>query len=130
MKRFVSFLPAAGYYFLIFVLSSSDIGIPVNVRHFDKAAHFAEYALLGFLVALGFFSSLNTSLTLKLVLSLVTSVTLAGLDEFHQFFVPWRAVELLDLLADVLGATGGVFGFLLFYSKRKQLRRSSTARTF
>lgn len=129
MKKFIYFLPAVVYYALIFYLSSSDIGIPINVRHFDKAAHFAEYGILGFLLALGFFNALSSSRSVKVGLSLFVSLALAGLDEFHQFFVPWRAVEVLDLLADAAGATAGVLAFLFLFQREKLFRRPAKAKT-
>lgn len=122
MKKLFYFLPAVVYYLLILLVSSSDLGIKVNVRHFDKAAHFTEYGILGFLLALGFFNVLKASLSFKFLLSLAAALVLASLDEFHQFFVPWRAVEILDLLSDALGATVGTLAFLIFYLKKRQLR--------
>ncbi len=119
MKKLAYFLPAAAYYVLVFIVSSSDIGISIDVLYFDKAAHFAEYGILGFLLAFGFFNVLGTPLAWKFILSFFTCITLAGLDEFHQFFVPWRQVEILDLLADSLGAAAGVLFFLILYARKK-----------
>jgi VanZ family protein len=120
MKRIVYFLPAAVYYFLIFLLSSSNFAIPINVHHFDKAAHLAEFAVLGFLLALGFFNIVTASVAVKFLLTFLASVSLAGLDEFHQYFVPGREVEILDALADALGAAcGALVYWRLFWRKRR-----------
>ncbi len=80
-----------------------------------KTAHVIEYAVLGFL----FFRSWRHSSSKQIkvfwksrwaVYSVLASVTMAFLDEFHQSFVPSRTSSLRDVALD---ATGALFSILL-----------------
>lgn len=72
-----------------------------------KSAHFCSY---GFLGALAFFSWRATfparpRWTFRWsILALLLAVTAAGLDEFHQSFIPSRTSSLRDVLLDLVGA--------------------------
>lgn len=79
-----------------------DANIPVR-----KLAHMAEFGLLYFLYlrTLGE-SRLAGKLTINTasLLALLLTVAYAGLDEWHQSFVPGRSSCLRDVLVDSLGA--------------------------
>ena len=72
-----------------------------------KSAHFCSYGLLG---ALAFFSWRATLPSLQRwtfrwsLLAVLLAVTAAGLDEFHQSFVPSRGSSLRDVFLDFTGA--------------------------
>ena len=72
-----------------------------------KSAHFCSY---GFLGALAFFSWRATlparpRWTFRWsILALLLAVTAAGLDEFHQSFVPSRTSSFHDVMIDTVGA--------------------------
>ena len=72
-----------------------------------KSAHFCSYGLLG---ALAFFSWRATLPSLPRwtfrwsLLAVLLTVTAAGLDEFHQSFVPSRGSSLRDVFLDFTGA--------------------------
>ncbi|MFQ6109139.1 MAG: VanZ family protein [Candidatus Aminicenantales bacterium] len=119
MKKLVYFLPAALYYALIFFLSSRTHGIEIYLPMADKAAHCLEYAGLALLMAFGFFKSLNPSFSLKrkAALAVSSALILALLDETHQYFVPGRQAEILDLLADSIGAFIGLVAYI-YLSRR------------
>ena len=117
MKRAFYFLPAALYYALIFYLSSRSYGIDVGPPHLDKAVHCVEFALLAFLLSLGFFKSLKSSFKGKAVLTVSTGLLLGLLDETHQYFVPLRQFEVLDLAFDSLGILIGLLVY--FFVSRK-----------
>ena len=121
MKKWVSFLPAVLFYSLIFFLSSSDIRIDFDIDHLDKAGHFFEFGLLGFLLAVGFFNSFSLPSSVKSFLSFGSGLILAILDEFHQAFVPLRKSDLFDVLADAAGLVLGIglFRLLAAWKKRK-----------
>ena len=99
---------AALWALLIFVLSSIPGAAfpPSKLLSQDKLIHVAVYAVFGALV----FLALNRKWSQKtsvLVLIAGATATLYGFsDEFHQVFVPGRAADLRDVLAD------GVGGFL------------------
>lgn len=71
----------------------------------DKVAHAGIYGILAGLVALGI-RQLNEGVRRDVLFAVpVGFAILYGLsDEIHQIFVPHRTFELLDLLADGLGA--------------------------
>jgi VanZ family protein len=69
-----------------------------------KVAHFAEYALLGFLAARAFRGSPRPGLQSRWFLaSLALVVVYALLDEYHQSFVPSRTGTAYDSLIDMAG---------------------------
>jgi VanZ family protein len=86
-----------------------------------KAAHFTEYAVLGFLAARAFVGSSHRVLREKwLIASAILVVTYALLDEFHQSFVSARAASIFDSLIDI---AGGLFALIcLAYFKRSRLQ--------
>ena len=77
-----------------------DIPLPGG---WDKPAHAAEYALLGYFLARGL-GGRRTALT-----GFFLAVSYGALDEFHQSFVPGRDPSGLDLIADALGAGAGAW---------------------
>jgi VanZ family protein len=72
----------------------------------DKIEHFFAYAVLGLLLTLALhmqnkFERLNSNYGFW---SVVIIAIYAALDEIHQLFIPNRSGEILDWLADFLGA--------------------------
>jgi VanZ family protein len=72
--------------------------------------HFVAYALLGIL----FLRALKTSrikinIKLMMILSILLSFLYGISDEIHQYFVPYRNADLMDVLADMFGAITGVY---------------------
>jgi VanZ family protein len=100
---------AALWALLIFVLSSIPGAAfpPSKLLSQDKLLHAAVYAVFGALV----FLALNRKWSHKtsvLVLIAGATATLYGFtDEFHQMFVPGRAPDLRDVLADGVGGFVG-----------------------
>jgi len=80
----------------------------------DKVAHFGLYFILGLL---GFWR-LGSKPWLLWLFCLAYGVS----DEFHQSFVPGRHPDLLDLLADGLGAMSAI---LLLKWRSRSLRVKS-----
>lgn len=120
MKKFLYFIPAILFYSLIFLLSSRDLGIKIDSHHLDKVAHAIEFAIMAFLLGLGFFNVLKASSSIKMILTFLFGFALAVLDEFHQGYVPRRSSDARDVLADALGVTCGVIIYLYLEKKRKQ----------
>lgn len=120
MKKLVAFLPAVLYYALMFVLSSQDIGLPFHEHQLDKLVHVVEFAILAFLLSLGFFSALNASSRTKAIIVFSIALSLGLLDEFHQHFIPGRRADLYDLLADAVGAALGVFFYWHLTTKTRK----------
>jgi VanZ like family len=96
-------LPVVLWAALIFTLSSvPDLG--TGLGGWDlvlrKAAHAAEFAVLGFLLL----RALGRDLP-----ALVAGIAYAASDELHQTFVPGRQGSLLDVLVDAVGVAVGVY---------------------
>lgn len=101
-------LPPVLYAAFIFLLSSlpgKKVLFPFSSA--DKVLHLVEYAILGYLVARAFGYNLYEK---KVLLIRAFSVCfLFGLsDEFHQWFVPYRVLSGMDMLADVIGSFLGI----------------------
>ena len=95
---------------VIFILSSREVHLPI--AHLfplrDKGLHVVEYAGLGWLCANAAFATWPRATGLR---RWVFSVLVAGVwgmsDELHQALVPGRSAEVLDLVADIVGAALG-----------------------
>jgi len=86
----------------------------------DKILHFGAYGLLGIL----FFRAYETlpfkaNKTLLILLS-IGSATLFGIsDEIHQYFVPFRNADIMDVVANTLGSISGVYFYHLWKAQKK-----------
>lgn len=93
-----------------------------NIVNFDKAAHFFIFGLLATLVARNGFVPGRAWMA-------VAAVSLFGLtDEWHQSFTPGRSVELIDWIADTLGAAVAVTVYAAWPRYRALLERSLARR--
>ena len=110
MRRTVlAFAPAVLYAAVIFALSSQP-----NPLHFlppelllqDKVLHALAYAILGALLVPGFRGA-GCSPRCSLLLAVALASLYGATDEFHQSFVPGRSTDVLDWVADTLGAALG-----------------------
>lgn len=110
-------LPAIAYMATIVVLSSQSAP-PVSLDYVplqDKGAHVIEYAILATLFSYALRTrhlekggAIAFGSAGKLTLQAIALTTLWGyLDELHQAFVPGRSSDVLDLLADFIGAIVG-----------------------
>jgi VanZ family protein len=87
-----------------------------------KSAHFCSYGLLG---ALAFFSWRATLPSLPRwtfrwsALALLLTVIAAGLDEFHQSFVPSRGSSLRDVFLDFAGAVFFQLAIAIWLGRRE-----------
>lgn len=93
-----------------FVVVPEDVQISNEI--IGRISHVLEFVMLGFLVNRAFYTP-RISRAKLLSMSLVTCLAFAVFDEFHQYFVPERAFELLDLGLDGVGIVLGVSLFLL-----------------
>lgn len=103
--------PVYVYAGLIFVYSSQSlISLAPPILHGDKLLHVVEYAILSFLIARAAINS--SSLKLKAhfrLLGIILAFVYGISDEFHQYFVPGRVADILDVCADGAGALFGQF---------------------
>jgi VanZ family protein len=88
---------------LIFALSSVPGRRMPSAHAWDKAAHFCEYAVLGWLLQRALREA-GLSPRRAAVAAAISAAAWGVSDEWHQSFVPRRSVEAADALADALGA--------------------------
>jgi len=104
-----AWLPAALYMLLIWWLSSRSLNISIDSFPFrDKGVHAAEYGVLGVLLAhalAGTFASRSRAVLWWWAAGL--TVLFGMTDEIHQAFVPGRSSDILDVVADAVGAVAG-----------------------
>lgn len=92
------------------------------IVNFDKVAHFAIYGLLATLVARNGFVPRRAWVP-------IVAVSLFGLsDEWHQSFTPGRSVEIVDWVADTLGAIVAVGAYACWPAYRLMLERTLARR--
>jgi len=98
------------YSIFIFILSSvpgSDI--PSTVTPYSSLFHFTLYFFYGISAYLFFRNARN---------SIIFASIYAASDELHQYFVPGRSCDPMDLMVDIAGI---ILGTLLIYFARKKL---------
>jgi len=90
---------------LIFALSSVEEPPTLPGRMADKGAHGALYFGLGTLLVRALAGGWSGIVTMTTAATAVGAATLYGIsDEIHQWFVPGRQADLLDVIADAVGA--------------------------
>lgn len=73
----------------------------------DKVLHFIAYSIFGFML---YKALTEESWVKRKWFSAFFVATAYGMtDEFHQYFVPMRETDLLDLFADAAGGGAGAF---------------------
>jgi len=124
VKRFAVFqLPIICYAALIFAISSfSRIPAPdLGITFADKIAHFIEYGVFVILLLRAFsHPPISSRVIVLYAFAVIVSIVFAGLDEYHQKFVPGRTADLYDLAADSLGIFVGSAIHFRFYRTRRQ----------
>ena len=103
--------PAALHGLLIWSVSSlshPDFLPVADIPLRDKGVHFLVFGVFGFLVAHGAVRTRPAwSLLGVFALAALATVVWGAVDEAHQYFVPGRDSDPLDVLADALGGLGG-----------------------
>jgi VanZ family protein len=107
----ICWLPLIAYCVAIYIQSSQPGPeyIP-DVRFLDKFLHVGAYSLMGIL----FFRAYETlplkSIKSLLILISIGSAALYGIsDEIHQYFVPSRQADIMDVIANTIGSICGVY---------------------
>ena len=106
--------PIIIYCLIIFIQSSypSPETAP-DIPYLDKFLHFSAYAVLGALFLRAFKTTrLKDNIKLVIILSILASSFYGISDELHQYFVPYRNADIMDVLADIVGSICGVYLFI------------------
>jgi VanZ family protein len=116
-------LAAVSWAILIFYLSSKpSIDAPMLFPGQDKLFHLVAFGILGFLV-MGTLQASQNGYRQQQLWGVALAVMLYGIsDEFHQYFVPGRSVDVYDVLADALGGLLGAW--MMFQLSRISCKRS------
>lgn len=86
-----------------------------------KSAHFSEYFILGLLFHKCF--SKTDSWTYSFLYPVIAGVIYAISDEVHQYFVPGRAMTIVDVLIDTAGVILAVSAFK-YVNERRNHKKS------
>ncbi len=100
------------YVLIITYLSLTPIEhkIPENIWDWDKASHFTAYLLLAMFVK-------KVHIKFSYLTCVITCFSYSFAIECIQYFIPNRQFELLDMLANLLGAILGVIIYYLIIEK-------------
>jgi len=111
----IYWLPVWLYCTVIFIQSSYPSMAHLRDVFFgDKFLHFIGYALLGILFFRAFRASRPQIRLVVLSLLSISASTAYGIsDELHQYFVPYRSADVMDVLADMVGSCMGVTAYFL-----------------
>ena len=114
------------------IFSRTDFTLQFITRFEDllrTAAHFTEYLILGVIACL-FFQQLPVKKAwLKGVVSFAICMFYALADEYHQYYVPGRAMQFEDWLVDAFGSLVGILLIVfLVYRKNLKLRKHRNAK--
>lgn len=92
--------------FILLLTSIPGADLPhVALRDADKLVHFTMYGVFAWLSTR---SLARPGRIARVAVLVVLGVSIFGaLDEWHQQFIPGRSMELLDWMADTLGALAG-----------------------
>jgi VanZ family protein len=101
---------------LLGILFATSMPAPPPMPHGrDKVVHLLAYALLGASVAWA-----AESRAWRRAVTLIVLVSAIGAaDEFHQHFIPNRAMDVRDWLADTAGAVTGVLLMTAQFRRRE-----------
>lgn len=80
-----------------------------------KFAHFAEYAVLGFLACRAF-----SRARFGYCIAVAVVAAVAATDEINQSFDPRRTGSIWDVLLDLFGALSAIAAYKLLHSRRPQ----------
>ena len=123
VRRLVAiFWPPIAWVALIWIIGGLEtVPSGPDVPGLDKAAHFAMYAGLGFLLGRSWALAAGGGYTW--LLPLLVAFGLGAADELRQGTLPTRSSELADWLADAAGATVG-FAAGVVWIRRKTTNRN------
>lgn len=113
------YLPLIIHWVTIFILTSLPSETLPSVEIGDKVNHFLAFFVLGFFLNLTLRYQNKFPAIKKNVLILTIAIaSVYGLfDELHQLLVPGRSAEVMDWVADFIGAILGSFIAEILYRR-------------
>lgn len=115
MNRFLVGSIAWALIILILTLTPGEHVPQVGVFSYDKLGHSIIFGILSFLIPFGLKRKKNVTLSLNaiMLISLVFTIAYGSALEIMQDFIPGRAMDYVDAIANTAGAIGGVTLFYL-----------------
>jgi VanZ family protein len=121
LKMILRVLPLF-YMTAIWVMSSMPADAVVVLPIWDSivkdSLHLVEFGILYTLLFLAALTFHGVSPKLNLVIILVSSLY-GVIDEFHQYFVPYRSSTVIDVVKDVIGVLVASWVLLGAYQKKR-----------
>ena len=122
MFRAVSAVLTLAWAATIYYLSSQPMpDIDLGFSHQDKLLHLGAYGLLAMLLLGSMARHPDGYRPRQVLLAAVLAALYGCSDEWHQSFVPGRMLDVLDLIADAVGALLGALAL------HRLTRRSTSA---
>jgi len=123
-KIWLVYIPLSIYWIILLIATSLPIDQLPSIGISDKINHFLAFFILAILLNLTItFQRKNYFLfDHSLILTFTVCVLYGAFDEIHQMWIPGRYSELLDWLADGIGALAGVL-FLNFLMNKFDYKR-------
>ena len=122
MNRILDYLGLLFYCLFIYWLSDQQtLPTPELFENQDKVLHFGAYFVMGLFAWRSFRHLISPPIILTLITIAFCSLYALS-DEWHQSFVPGRSSDVLDWIADTLGA--GFSVFLLYKLQKRGVFRS------
>ena len=123
-------IPPCSLAALIFLFSSTPgTYYPKHPDFLNNIVHFTEFGLLSFLLARTLHHRYSLSSVGLLLWTTAICVSFGLLDEAHQFLVPERMFDLMDLVFDSMGAVAGCGSYLLFSTLKTDSSGTNTSKT-
>ncbi|MFH1837130.1 MAG: VanZ family protein [Candidatus Omnitrophota bacterium] len=86
--------------------------------HFDKMAHFFEYAVLTVLLMRGAYRSWACSMAKNVLFALIFAIVYGIVMELIQRFIPGREMDVQDIIYNLIGAGfGAILGRSMLWRK-------------
>ncbi|PJA96745.1 MAG: hypothetical protein CO129_04885 [Ignavibacteriales bacterium CG_4_9_14_3_um_filter_34_10] len=105
------YIPLALYWMILLAATSIPANSMPSFGISDKFEHFAAYFVLSVLFSLTLFLQERNEYLKKYfnVYSISILLFYGIFDEVHQFFIPGRFFDWLDLLSNLIGIVSGVY---------------------
>jgi VanZ family protein len=110
-KGLFVYTPLVVYWLLLLAATSLPAQDVPSLGISDKINHFVAYLILAGLLHLALIYQRKSEFLFNYAFaaSVIIASAYGALDEIHQIYVPGRFAELLDWIADFLGAITGAF---------------------
>jgi hypothetical protein len=116
--RILAWLPMIFYFGIISLLSAATLKTSGKIA--GNVFHPIEYAALSAIAAYCMQRALIIPTAKQFAIIIFVGTVLGFLDEFHQYFVPGRTADIVDLLLDTAGLVVGLtlFSTLAFIKQK------------